>query len=136
MGGHTLEASKQEKDLGVLIDESLKPSAQCAKAAEKANLVLGQLTRGCTWRDTVNLTNLYNVYVMPHLEYAQASWAPWNQTDIQILEQVQHRFIRQVSGLGGLPYEERLRRLGLTTLQARREGYDRGIQDHNRQGGY
>ena len=35
MGGHTLEAIKQEKDLGVLIDESLKPSAQCARQLPK-----------------------------------------------------------------------------------------------------
>ena len=124
MGGHTLESSKQEKDLGVLIDDSLKPSAQCAKAASKANLVLGQLTRGCTWRDPDNLTNLYKVYVRPHLEYAQASWSPWTQADIQTLEQVQRRFTRQVSGIGSLPYEERLDRLGLTTLQARRERGD------------
>ena len=124
MGGHPLEASKQEKDLGVLIDDSLKPSAQCAKAASKANLVLGQLTRGCTWRDPENLTNLYKVYVRPHLEYAQASWSPWSQADIQTLEQVQRRFTRQVSGIGSLPYEERLDRLGLTTLQARRDRGD------------
>ena len=37
---------------------------------------------------------------------------------------MQHRFTTQVSGMGGLPYEERLRRLGLTTLQARRERGD------------
>ena len=54
MGGHTLESSK-EKDLGVLIEDNLKPSAQCAKAASKANMVLGQLTRGCTGRDPDNL---------------------------------------------------------------------------------
>ena len=124
MGGHTLEPSKQEKDLGVLIEDNLKPSVQCAKAATKANMVLGQLTRGCTWRDPDNLTKLYKVYVRPHLEYAQASWAPWTQADIQALEQVQHRFTRQVSGMGNLPYEERLDRLGLTTLQARRERGD------------
>ena len=39
------------------------------------------------------------------------------QADIQTLEQVQKRFTRQVSGIGSLPYEERLDRLGLTTLQ-------------------
>ena len=124
MGGHTLESSTQEKDLGVLIDDSLKPSAQCAKAACTANMVLGQLTRGCTWRDPDNLTKLYKVYVRPHLEYAQSSWAPWTQADIQTLEQVQQRFTRQVSGIGSLSYQERLERLGLTTLQARRERGD------------
>ena len=124
MGGHRLEASRQEKDLGVIIEDNLKPSAQCAKAAAKANMVLGQLTRGCTWRDPENLTRLYKVYVRPHLEYAQSSWSPWSQADIQTLEQVQHRFTRQVCGMGNLPYEERLKRLGLTTLQARRDRGD------------
>ena len=58
MGGVALESSKQEKDLGVLIEDNLKPKAQCAKAASKANMVLGQLMRGCTWRDPENLTKL------------------------------------------------------------------------------
>ena len=40
-----------EKDVGVLIHESVKPSLQCAKAAEKANQVLGQLARAVTYRD-------------------------------------------------------------------------------------
>ena len=71
MGGHKLESSRQEKDLGVLIEDNLNPSAQRAKAAAKANMVLGQLTRGCTWRDPENLTKLYKVHVRPHLEYAQ-----------------------------------------------------------------
>ena len=87
-------------------------------------MVLGQLTRGCTWRDPENLTRLYKVYVRPHLEYAQASWSPWSVADIKTLEQVQQRFTKQVSGIGNLPYGERLGRLGLTTLQARRERGD------------
>ena len=87
MGGHTLESSK-EKDLGVLIEDNLKPSAQFAKAASKANMVLGHLNRGCTSRDPDNLNKLYQVYVRPHLEYAQASWSPWTQADIHIFEQV------------------------------------------------
>ena len=85
---------------------------------------MGQLLKGCTWRDPKNLTQLFKVYVRPHLEYAQASWSPWTKADIQTLEKVQQRFTRQVSGMGSLPYEERLKQLGLTTLQARRERGD------------
>ena len=46
------------------------------------------------------------------------------KADIQTLERVQQRFTRRVSGMGSLPYEERLKQLGLTTLQARRERGD------------
>ena len=120
MDGVALESSKQAKDLGVLIDDNLKPKAQCSKAASNANMILGQLMRGCTWRDPANLTKLYKVYVRPHLEYAQSSWSPWLQGDINTLEQVQQRFTRMVSGMGNLTYGERLAKLGLTTLQDRR----------------
>ena len=85
MGGQVLESSRQEKDLGVLIDEGLKPSAHCAEAASNGNMILGQLTRACTWRDAANLTKLYKVYVRLHLEYAQTSWAPWHLGDIEVL---------------------------------------------------
>ena len=48
MGGRVLEAVESEKDVGVAIHKSLKPSLQCARAASKANLVLGQLARAVT----------------------------------------------------------------------------------------
>ena len=43
-GGEQLEATEEEKDVGVIISKSLKPSLQCARAAKKANLArwLGQ----------------------------------------------------------------------------------------------
>ena len=100
MGGQQLQKSSQEKDLGVLVDESVNLSAQCARAAAKAYQVLGQLLRECTWRDPKTLTQLFKVYVRSHLEYAQASWCPWTKADIQTLEKVQQRFTRQVSGMG------------------------------------
>ena len=39
LGGSTLETSKWEKDVGVIINEDLKPSLQCGRAAAKANQV-------------------------------------------------------------------------------------------------
>ena len=124
MGGQALESSKQEKDLGVLIEDNLKPSAQCAKAASKANQVLGQLLRGCTWRDPANLTSLYKVYVRPHLEYANQIWSPYKVKDIESIENVQRRATKLVPSLRDLPYEDRLRKLDLPTLAYRRSRGD------------
>ena len=46
-------------------------------------------------------------------------WNPFLEQDIQAIEDVQRRAIRQVSGLRGT-YEEKLDQLGLTTLKDRR----------------
>ena len=70
MGGGELEEVDFEKDVGVLIHRSLRPSMQCAKAAKKANSVLGQLTRAVSYRDKDTFISLYSTYVRPHLEYA------------------------------------------------------------------
>ena len=45
MGNRLLESTTSEKDIGVMVQENLKPSLHCAKVAAKANGVLGQLLR-------------------------------------------------------------------------------------------
>ena len=56
-GAGQLEASEEEKDVGVLISKTLKPSLQCARAAKKANQVLGMMSRAVTYRDKFTFTN-------------------------------------------------------------------------------
>ena len=75
-GGEDLETVSFEKDVGVLVSNDLKPSLQCARAASKANQVLGQISRGVSYRDKTTFLKLYKVYVRPHLEYCQAAWSP------------------------------------------------------------
>ena len=58
MGGVELASVEQEKDVGVMIHNTLKPSIQCAKASTRANQVLGQLARGVGYTDKATFLKL------------------------------------------------------------------------------
>ena len=123
MNGIDLKPVQSEKDLGIMICESGKPSLQVAAAAKKASQVLGQLLRTFTYRDKSTFVKLYTSYVRPHLEYAVQSWSPYLQQDIDLLESVQKRAVRQILGLDG-DYHEKLATIGLSSLYDRRKRGD------------
>ena len=60
-GGSLLEPTEEEKDVGVRISKSLKSSAQCQAAAKKANQLVGQMARACTYGDKFNWIRLYKI---------------------------------------------------------------------------
>ena len=114
MDGEELGETKVEKDLGVM-----KPGVQVAAADKKVNQILGQILRAFSFRDKVHFVRLFTSRVRCHLEYAVQSWNPWLEKDIEVLESVQRRAVRQVRGLSG-SYEEKLQQCGLTLLADRR----------------
>jgi ribonucleases P/MRP protein subunit RPP40 len=122
--GTVLENVSEEKDVGVWISTSLKPSSNCQKAATRASSVLGQMSRAVTYRDRVTWIKLYKQYVRPHLEYCVQAWSPWLEQDKKVLEKVQERAVKMVSGLQGNTYEARLRELKLQSLEDRRKRGD------------
>ena len=120
MGDASLDKVDEERDLGVIVSNSLKPSKQCAAAAARANRMLGLVKRNFCHLSKDIVIGLYKQLVRPHLEYAIQAWSPFYEKDKFILEQVQRRATRLISCLKHLPYEDRLRHLGLTTLELRR----------------
>ena len=124
MGNEQLTVTNEEWDIGVIVSSKLKPGPQCAKAVRMAQVVLGQIGRAFHFRDRHVFIHLYKQYVRPHLEFAGQAWAPWTAADKAVLENVQKRAIRMVSGLGSAEYEHRLNELGMTTLEERRHQAD------------
>ena len=82
--------------------------------------MLGAINRNVSYKSEEVVTKLYIAYVRPHLEYCVQAWSPTYDKDCWLLERVQKRATKMVNGISNLPYEERLRKLGMFSLSYRR----------------
>ena len=124
LAGGKLENSDGERDLGVVIMPDLSPEKHIAAVVRSAYALLANIRVAFKYLDKETFKIIYLTYVRPKLEYAAPLWNPHLKKHITKLEKVQKHATKMVPELRELSYTERLRELGLPTLQSRRERGD------------
>src|SRR5579872_4976179 len=119
LGNSELKSIVKEKDLGVIIDNTLKFSEQCSTAVKCANRTLGLIKRTIICRSKDVIVDLYKALVRPKLEYCVQAWRPFLRKDIDSMERVQRRATKMITECKGQNYESRLQTLGLISIEKR-----------------
>ncbi|KAJ7397580.1 hypothetical protein BTVI_133981 [Pitangus sulphuratus] len=117
VGDKQIESSPAEK--GVLVDERLDMSQQCALAAQKAKHLLGCTRSSMASRVREGILPLYSALVRPHLECCVQLWVPQHRKGIDLLERVQRRATK-IRGVENLSYKDRLGAESLLSLEKKR----------------
>jgi len=120
LGDEGIESSSAETDLEVMVEGKMYMRQRCPLAAHKANCILGCIKRCMTSRSRKVILPLYSALLRPHLEYCIQMWSTQYRRVIDLLEHVQKMDTKMIQGVEQLSYEDRLRELGLISLEKRR----------------
>lgn len=114
-----LETVGLEKDLGIIVDGSLKPTKQCVRASTRAMSIMRRIKRTFPNMTPDIFRKVYPAFVRPHLEYSIQAWRPWLLKDIALLENVQRRSTKLVNCLRDVEFQQRESSLNLFPISYR-----------------
>ena len=119
LAGAPLNFSPSYSDLGITIDNKFKFHSHIRRRVGVAHGLITNYLCSTVCREEKFLLTLYTSLIRPQLEYASCLWNQGYLGDLRLLERVQRRVTREMSGLNELPYDQRLRHLNLFSFQGR-----------------
>jgi len=117
--GKALRFVSSYRDLGVVIDSSLRFHAHVNVVVGRVGGLMGDLLRSTVCRSKEFMLSLFVSHIRPLIDYCSCVWNVGYLVDLRRLESLQRRWTREVTVLGSLDYVSRLRELGLYSVSGR-----------------
>ena len=124
MGEEVIMKSKEERDSGVMVQDTLTPERHINMVCGSTRKMLMNIRVAFHYLDKDMMNKIIATMIRPKLEYAAVVWSPNKKKDIVKLERIQRIATKMVPELKDLEYEERLKEIELPTLQDRRKRGD------------
>ena len=121
--GEEIKEKKTIKDLGVLTSENVSFAEHIDDIVQSSMIKAGILLRTFETREAQPMMKMFNSYIRSKLEYCSLIWNPHKKEDIDKIERIQKHFTSKIKGLEHMDYHERLKKLGLYSLERRRERF-------------
>ena len=115
--------SKFVKDLGIIISDDLDWENHITRLCKGARRISAWILNVFYTRDRETMLTLFNSLVRPRLEYCCPIWDPSKIKLINLIEQIQRNFTFKITNMDNYDYWTRLSKLGITSLQRRREKF-------------
>ena len=110
-------------DLGIYMSGDCTYNYHISSLSKKCANLSGWILRTFYTRDCITMLTLFKSIVLSRLDYGSQLWSPFLIKHITQLEKIQRSFTKHITGMTDIPYHERLKSLGFSSLQRRGESY-------------
>ena len=121
--GEEIHENRTVKDLGVLTSKDVSFAEHIDDLVLTSKIKAGILLRNFETREAGPMVEMFNSYIRSKLDYCSLVWTPHKREEIDKIEGIQRNFTSKIKGLEQMNYHERLKKLGLYSLERRRERF-------------
>ena len=118
-----ISPSRNVLDLGIYMSDDCTFNDHISSFSKMCANLSGWILRTFYTRVCITMLTLFKSIVLSRLDYGSQLWSPFLIKHITQLEKIQRSFTKHISVMNVMLYHERLKSLGLYSLQRRRERY-------------
>ena len=113
IGDHNIEETIEERDLGMLITETLSPSHHIANIVRTPSQIDGMIRRTYEERSNSKHVPLHDSQVSPHVQHCGGVVAMYLHQDINNIEGEQRSITKMMREVEEEDYEQRMKKMKL-----------------------